>query len=160
MCHSTKKPAKPKVAQSAKAVEYTECISAEKKNSHNECPGYYTKQSDGEVLVMLELWGMRSTPSLPSLPDRLSPGLVAPDRVLSMGQIKINCMLMIICFGWNWNVLKLKLRTVLNCLKRNCFFMPNWIVRNTNVFFFTSKLHLGWVELFEIVLFWQKLYLY
>ena len=31
----------------------------------NECPGYDTKQSDGEIPVMLELWGMRSTPSLP-----------------------------------------------------------------------------------------------
>ena len=36
---------------------------------------------------MLELWGMRSTPSLPSLPDPLWPGVVAPDRVLSMGQM-------------------------------------------------------------------------
>ena len=32
-----------------------------------ECPGYDTKQSDGEVPAILELWGMRSTPSLPSL---------------------------------------------------------------------------------------------
>ena len=29
---------------------------------------------------MLELWGMRSTPSLPSLPGPLSPGVVAPDK--------------------------------------------------------------------------------
>ena len=29
---------------------------------------------------MLELWGMRSTPSLPSLPDPLWPGVVAPDK--------------------------------------------------------------------------------
>ena len=29
----------------------------------NECPGYDTKQSDGEVPTVLELWGMRSTPS-------------------------------------------------------------------------------------------------
>ncbi len=29
---------------------------------HNECPGYDTKQFDGEVPVMLELWGMRRTP--------------------------------------------------------------------------------------------------
>ena len=28
----------------------------------NECPGYDIKQSAGEVPVMLELWGMRSTP--------------------------------------------------------------------------------------------------
>ena len=51
----------------------------------NECPGYDTKQSDGEVPAMLELWGMQSTPSLPSLPGPLSPGVVAPDRALSMG---------------------------------------------------------------------------
>ena len=40
---------------------------------------------------MLELWGMWSTSSLPSLPGPLSSGEVAPDRVLSMGQIEINC---------------------------------------------------------------------
>ena len=28
---------------------------------------------------MLELWGMQSTPLLPSLPGPLSPGVVAPD---------------------------------------------------------------------------------
>ena len=50
----------------------------------NECPRYDTKQSDGEVLVMFELWGMRSTPSLPLLPGLFWPGVVAPDRVLSM----------------------------------------------------------------------------
>ena len=38
---------------------------------HNSCPGYDTKQSDGEVLVILELCGMRGTPSLPSLPGPL-----------------------------------------------------------------------------------------
>ena len=36
---------------------------------------------------MLELWGMRSTLSL--LPGSLWPGVVAPDRVLSMGQIEL-----------------------------------------------------------------------
>ena len=35
--------------------------------------------------VMLELWGMQSTPSLPLLPGLLWPGMVAPDRALSMG---------------------------------------------------------------------------
>ena len=44
---------------------------------------------------MLELWGMRSTPSLPSLPGPLWLGVVAPDRVLSMGQIELNCVLML-----------------------------------------------------------------
>ena len=52
---------------------------------HNECSGYDTKQSDGEVPAVLELWGMRSTPSLPSLPGPLWPGVVAPGRTLSMG---------------------------------------------------------------------------
>ena len=53
----------------------------------NECPGYDTKQSDGEISVMLGLWGMRSTPSLPSLRGPLWSIMVALDRVLSMGQI-------------------------------------------------------------------------
>ena len=64
------------IAQSAGTVEYTD---------PNECPGYDTKQSDGEVPVVLELWGMRITPSLPSLPGPLWPGVVAPDSTLSMG---------------------------------------------------------------------------
>ena len=51
----------------------------------NDYPGYDTKQSDGEVTVMLKLWGMRSTPSLPLLPGPLWPRVVAPDRVLFMG---------------------------------------------------------------------------
>ena len=46
----------------------------------NKCPGYDTKQSDGEVPVMLEFWGMRSTLSLPSLPGLLWPGVVAPNK--------------------------------------------------------------------------------
>ena len=53
------------------------------KTHPDECPGY-DKQFD-EVQVMLELWGMRSTPSLPSLPGPLWPRTGAPDRALSMG---------------------------------------------------------------------------
>ena len=72
-------------AQSAGAVEYTDCTSAERyPPPPNECPGYATKQSDGDAPVM-ELWRMRSTPSLPSLSGPLLPGMVAPDRALSMG---------------------------------------------------------------------------
>ena len=37
----------------------------------NECPGYDTKQSDGEVPAVLELWGMQSTPLLTLLPGPL-----------------------------------------------------------------------------------------
>ena len=65
------------IAQSAGAVKYTD--------PPNECPDYDTEQSDGEVPAMLEIWGMRSTPSLPLLPGPLWPGMVAPDRTLSMG---------------------------------------------------------------------------
>ena len=48
------------------------------------------KQSDGEAAVNMELWVMRSTPLLPLLPGPLGPGLVAPDRALSMAQIELN----------------------------------------------------------------------
>ena len=41
---------------------------------------------------MQELWGIRSTPSLPLFPGSLWPGVVAPDRVLFMGQIDLNCI--------------------------------------------------------------------
>ena len=51
----------------------------------NERPVYDIKQSDGELPVMLGLWGMRSILSLPLLPGPRGPGVVAPDRALSMG---------------------------------------------------------------------------
>ena len=74
------------ISQFAGAVEYTDCTSAEGWNpSPHECPGYDTKQSYGEVPMMLEFWGMWSTPSLPLLPGPLLPEMVAPDRALSMG---------------------------------------------------------------------------
>ena len=59
------------------------------------CPGYDIKQSDGEVPVMMELWGMWSSSSLPLLPGSLWPRVVAYDRVLSIGQIELNCVLML-----------------------------------------------------------------
>ena len=55
----------PNLAQSAGAVEYTDCTSVEYTVEYsveytdctsNECPGYGTKQSDGEVPAVLELW--------------------------------------------------------------------------------------------------------
>ena len=64
------------MAQLAGALEYTDCISAEGQDSSNECPGYDTKQFDGEAPVMLELWVMQGTPSLP-----LWPRVVALDGV-------------------------------------------------------------------------------
>ena len=42
---------------------------------------------------MLELWGMRSTPLLPLLAGPLLLEMLAPDGVLSIGQL--NCVLML-----------------------------------------------------------------
>ena len=75
--------------QLAGAIEHTNCISAEGCDRLKECPGYDTKQSDGESPVMLEHWGMRRTPSLPSLRGPLWLRVVPPDRVLSMSQIEL-----------------------------------------------------------------------
>ena len=46
----------------------------------NECPRYDTKQSDGKIPVMLDLWGMRSPSLLPSFLGPLWPRVVAPDK--------------------------------------------------------------------------------
>ena len=61
----------------------------------NECPRYDTKQSYSEVPVLLELQGMQSTLSLSLLPGPLWPGMVTPDRALSIGQIAVNCIFML-----------------------------------------------------------------
>ena len=86
--------------------------------SPNECLVYDTKQSDAEVPVMLELWGMRSISSLPSTSGQIWPGVVAPDRVVSMGQREVNCV-MPNWIAFNGTILTFKLHTnaKLNCLK-------------------------------------------
>ena len=71
----------------------TESLQRGKTTPSNTCPGYDTKQYDGEVLVTQELRGMRSTPLLPSLPDLLWPRVEVSDRVLSIGKIEQNCVL-------------------------------------------------------------------
>ena len=54
--------------------------------------------------------GMLSTPSLPSFSGPLWLGVVAPDRVLSMVQIEINCVIML---NWNvWNIILFGIETV------------------------------------------------
>ena len=55
----------------------------------NKWAGFDTKQSHGEALEMLELWGMRSTPSLSLLPGPRWTGMVAPDRVRKYGSNRI-----------------------------------------------------------------------
>ena len=53
-----------------------------------------------EVKVILELWGMHNTSSLPLLPGPLCPGVVALYSFLSIGQIEITCRLMLaLIFG-------------------------------------------------------------
>ena len=83
------------MVHSAGAVEYTDCTSAESKTPPIEYPDYDIKKSGGKVPGMPELWGMQSTPSLPSLPSSLGLGVVAPDRFLSKGQIEENCVLIL-----------------------------------------------------------------
>ena len=65
-------------AQSAGAVEYTAPL------QRGKTP-HLTSVLDMTLNNLMELWGMRSTPSLPSLPGPLWLGVVAPDRALSMG---------------------------------------------------------------------------
>ena len=98
----------------------------------NEWPRYDIKQSGSEAPVMLEFWGIQSTPSLPLLSGPLWPRMIAPDRVLSMGQKELNCVLLLNWIAWKSNVLTFKLHTYakLNHLKLNCFCMLNWIVWN------------------------------
>ena len=57
--------------------------------SPNKYPGF------DEVPVMLELWGLQSTTSLPSLPSPLWFRMVAPDKAQAMGQIEVNCVLIL-----------------------------------------------------------------
>ena len=90
-----------KLAQSAGA---TLTAFLQRVNTPHECLEYDSKQSDGEVPVMLELWQMWSTSSLPLLPGPLWPRMVAPDRVLSMSQIELNCVLMLNWIVWNRTV--------------------------------------------------------
>ncbi len=48
---------------------------------------------------------MLSTPSLSSLPGPFWPGVVAPDRALSMDQIELDCVIMLNWIVWNGTVL-------------------------------------------------------
>ena len=85
----------------------------------NECPHNDAKQPGREVPVMLELWRMRGTSSLPLLPGPLWFGVVALDKFLSMCRIELNCVLMLNSIIWNITVFIFKLHTYakLNCLK-------------------------------------------
>ena len=92
---------------------------------------YDTKQSEDGAPLMLELWRMRCTPLLSSLPDPLWPGVVAPDRVLSRGQLELNSMLMLNWFAWNSTVYVFKKRDLaLNNLQ--CLIFHKTKINQTN----------------------------
>ena len=89
--------------------------------------------------LMLRLWGMQSTPSLPLLPGPLWPKVGAPDRVLSMGQIELNCVLIQNWITWNRTVLTfncvwIKTTLILNGIVWIIIVRLNWITWNRNVF--------------------------
>ena len=73
--------------------------------------------------------------------------VVAPERVLSMDQIELNCLLLLNWVSWNRTVLTLKLRTYakLNWLKWNWVCMLNCIIQNWTVFDFETVLSLNWI---------------
>ena len=77
------------MAQLAGTVEYPDCFSVYGYDSPNACPVCDTIRSDEETPVVLELSGMRSTYSLPSLSGPFWPGVVAHDRILSIGQVEL-----------------------------------------------------------------------
>ena len=102
---------------SAGAVEYTDCFSAHGVRPPNECTDMTLNNL--RVPVMLERWGMWVTSSLPSLSVPLWPRVVTSDRVLSLGQIELDCVLMLNGIVSNRTVLTFKLRIYakLNSLK-------------------------------------------
>ena len=57
---------------------------------------------------MPKRWGWQGTCSLPSLPGPLWPGVGAPDRVLWIGQIELNWVLMQKWIVWNRIVFDIK----------------------------------------------------
>ena len=61
---------------------------------------------------------MRSTPSLPSIPGPLWPGVVVPNRVLSKGQIEL-FDIQTVYFNIQIEY-KQMIYAKLNCLKLNC----------------------------------------
>ena len=80
--------------QSSGAAEYTDCMSVEDLPSPRLL-FMILKKSDVEAPVMLGLWGMQIC-----LYWYCWPGVVAIDRILSMGQIELTCVLMLNWILW------------------------------------------------------------
>ena len=105
---SCRKADEPSIlSQSVGATEYTE--SPQKgRLLPTSILIYDTKQSDVDGSVKLQPWGMQSPPLLLSIPGPLKPGVVAPDGVLFMGQIKLIFTLCtytkLHCLKWNFSI--------------------------------------------------------
>ena len=72
---------------------------------------YDMEQSDWEIAVMLKLWEYGVLLNCHRSQVHSGPRVVAPDRVLSMGQIELNSVLILNWITWNRSVLKFKLPT-------------------------------------------------
>ena len=97
-------------AQSAGAVEYTDCFSAVGKTPPAMSVLIMTLKSDDETPVILELWGICSTSSLPLLPGPLWFGMVAPDEGPIDGLNRTKPFLLFLAF-------KRRIYAELNCSK-------------------------------------------
>ena len=76
--------------QSTEAVEYTSYISAEGKTPPTSVQDMTLNNLMVRLApVLLAIWEIQSASSLPSLPAPLWSRVLAQDRVLSMGQIKL-----------------------------------------------------------------------
>ena len=77
------------------------------------------------------MWG---TLSLSSLPGPLWPGVVAPDRALSIGYIELICVLVLNWIVWNRTVFDIETVLMLNWIVWIRTVGLNWIAWNWNVF--------------------------
>ena len=84
-----------------------------------------SKQFDSEVPLILELWRIRSTLVLLSLPCPLCTGVVTPEKVLSMSQIELNNVLMRNWIVWNRTVFCIKVYLALITYNGWCAIKPN-----------------------------------
>ena len=93
---------------------------------------------------MLERWGMWSIPSMPSLQRPHRPGVVALDKILYIGQIELNYVLMLNQITWNSTVLTFKLRTYTNVWMKQFLYakLSSW---KRNVFDIGTVLKLNWI---------------
>ena len=116
-------------------IDWLQRFSQLRPPSPNEFLGYDIKQSDSEGTA-LEFWRMRISPSLPLLPGPFWPRVVAPDSVLSMGEIELFDYLKLsvkkLMFNWivcdtyqylepfNW-IQKKRAQGRLKCYQQNLF---------------------------------------